>query len=139
MSITDLVMPDPLTLARERLLEVDEVTGEVEERITDRTGDPLPELPFVRLDLIGGPPSAVPERLDHARIQVHVFGGQHTEPATLALAQIVRAALVATRSWVGTTGVITGTDVSGPIVLPDPTHSPPLVDVTFTVSLYTHP
>lgn len=140
-TIDSLTMPDPLVLVRTRLLEVPEVVDEVVARIMSRTGDPLPTRPFVRLDLAGGRP-VVDERLDRARIQVHVFGDSETEPATLATAQVVRAALVNTRAWVhsSTGAVITGCRIeSGPAVLYDDTHAPALVDVTFAVSVYTHP
>lgn len=139
MTVAELVMPDPLTLVRAYLITVADVTALVSNRITDRTGDTLPTRPFVRMDLVGGRP-ANDIRLDRSRIQVHVFGAHETEPATLAAAQTVRAALVAARGWVHTDGVITGVSIEvGPSVFPDTTHTPHLVDATFVASVFTRP
>lgn len=142
MSLVEkLTMPDPLLVVRAYLLEVDEVADAVGTRILGRTGSTLPTRPFVRLDLLGGRPPAQ-ERLDAARIQVHVFGESETEPACVAAAQTVRAALVAAWSWVhdDTGAVLAGCDISSaPMLLDDPTHSPPLVHVTFTATAYLHP
>jgi hypothetical protein len=137
-TIADVTMPDPVILAKELLQAASAVTALVSTRILSRTGDPLPARPYVRLDLAGGIP--VDDRaLDAARIQVHVFGANETEPATLTVARTVRAAFVHSRNYVGTVGVVVGCDTTSPQLLPDLTHSPPLVDATFTVTLYTHP
>ena len=138
MTVADLTQPDPIRLVREYLTETAEVTALVSSRVYSRTSDPLPTLPLIRLDLAGGS-MPVKQRLAAWRIQVHVFGEAETEPATLAAANTVLAALVAARNFVGDTGVITGVDVESlPILLHDDTRTPALVDVTFSVAVYIH-
>src|SRR5688572_32941007 len=131
-------MPDPVLLAKELLEDVSAVTALVATRILSRTGDPLPTRPFVRLDLVGG--LTIDDRvLDAPRLQVHVFGAYESEVYTLDAARTVRAAFVHSRNYVGSSGVVVGCDTTTPQLLHDPTHSPPLVDATFTVTLYCHP
>ncbi|MBK7334280.1 MAG: DUF3168 domain-containing protein [Betaproteobacteria bacterium] len=142
MSVADFTIPDPVTLVRELLTETSEVTALVSTRILARTGPALPSRPFVRLDLAGGSP--VDDRyLDVARIQVHVFGDDETDVATLTACRTVRAALIAATAggvWVGDTGIITKVEIeSGPALFHDPTHNPPLVDATFSAAVYIRP
>lgn len=137
-----MTMPDPIELVVSWLTTgeyASEVSAVVGTRILSRTGDPLPSRPFVRLDLAGGRP-IVDERFDSPRIQVHVFGDPESEPATLAAAQTIRAALVAARAETLEPGVLGRCWVeSGPAVIYDDTHEPPLVDVTFAVRLTVRP